>query len=571
MLRGSRSLPGVAVGRAVIVRFDGQARRSAGPSGRTRCDGRGAASPARRPARRAETLLRGHSAAAGGGNGVGARRDPRGPRPDRVRRNVPLRHRRADPRASASTRSGRWRTPRRSSARRLALADSSAMRERAADITDVARGDRAGSSPAAPTSRRASFRADRSSWPTSCRRRTRRASIRGACARSPSSGAARRRTPRSSRARSAFRRSSACRVSATPSRPIVRSSWTRTGERRGRRPLEGAPAPRTAARPGSAGAQPAAAGADRAAAVTQDGVRVIVRANLELPEEIPALERYHAEGVGLFRSEFLYLKAAPEARASRSSVRRTSGCSRQPAGHPVVVRTYDLGGEKGIGPARGENPALGLRGLRYCLAHPGPLRRAAHGPLPRGAERRSADPPSDGDVRAERCAPRAGISSGRGRRPDCPRPPALGVMIEVPSAALAADRLALESRLLLDRHERPRAVRAGGRPREPGRGRALSAAPSGDPADDPDRRRCGRAPRAARLGLRRAGRRSARHRGAARARDRGALRDARFDRTRQGADRSRSTPSARPRSSPSEALDASDADRGGRICSGGKS
>src|SRR5260370_35032632 len=37
---------------------------------------------------------------------------------------------------------------------------------------------------------------------------------------------------------------------------------------------------------------------------------------------------------------------------------------------PAVVRTYDLGGEKGIGPAPGENPALGLRGLRYCLAHP---------------------------------------------------------------------------------------------------------------------------------------------------------------------------------------------------------
>jgi phosphotransferase system enzyme I (PtsI) len=47
------------------------------------------------------------------------------------------------------------------------------------------------------------------------------------------------------------------------------------------------------------------------AAVTRDGVKIAVRANLELPEEIPALERFRAEGIGLFRSEFLYLRALP--------------------------------------------------------------------------------------------------------------------------------------------------------------------------------------------------------------------------------------------------------------------
>ncbi len=176
-------------------------------------------------------------------------------------------------------------------------------------------------------------------------------------------------------------------------------------------------------------------------AATRDGVRIVVRANLELAEEIGALDRYRAEGVGLFRSEFLYLRAAPrfpgveEQRAVYESLLEAA------APNPVVVRTYDLGGEKGIGPARGENPALGLRGLRYCLAHPelfdaqlealclasrrGPLSillpmvtslseiLAARGAL-------------------ETAAKRAGLSEA----------PPLGVMVEVPSAALLAERLA---------------------------------------------------------------------------------------------------------------------------------
>jgi phosphotransferase system enzyme I (PtsI) len=180
------------------------------------------------------------------------------------------------------------------------------------------------------------------------------------------------------------------------------------------------------------------------AAVTRDGVRIVVRANLELPEEVAALERWHAEGVGLFRSEFLYLKAAP----------RTPGIDEQRAAyeellaaarpHPVVVRTYDLGGEKGIAPAPGENPALGLRGLRYCLANPALFEdqlAALCLAAPRG-ELKILLPmvTSVGELRRARrlfgaVAARLGIAS----------PPPLGVMIEVPSAALLADRLAEEA------------------------------------------------------------------------------------------------------------------------------
>ena len=84
------------------------------------------------------------------------------------------------------------------------------------------------------------------------------------------------------------------------------------------------------------------------AAVTRDGVRVIVRANLELPDETSALERWRAEGVGLFRSEFLFLKAAPRRPGVEEQRAAYEALLAAAAPHPVVVRTYDLGGEKDI-------------------------------------------------------------------------------------------------------------------------------------------------------------------------------------------------------------------------------
>jgi phosphotransferase system enzyme I (PtsI) len=176
------------------------------------------------------------------------------------------------------------------------------------------------------------------------------------------------------------------------------------------------------------------------AAVTRDGVRVAVRANLELLEEIPALERHRAEGIGLFRSEFLYLRAAP--RTPDVEEQREAYEKLLSAAHPqpVVVRTYDLGGEKGIGPAPGENPALGLRGLRYCLANPDlfDTQLTALCLAARQGELRILLPmvTTLSELRAARqrlaaAATRAGLAA----------PPALGVMIEVPAAALLAERL----------------------------------------------------------------------------------------------------------------------------------
>lgn len=178
-------------------------------------------------------------------------------------------------------------------------------------------------------------------------------------------------------------------------------------------------------------------------ATTKDGERVFVRANLELPEELPALERYHAEGIGLFRSEFLYLRSSPRSpgiEEQRDAYERLLAAAQ---GQPVVVRTYDLGGEKGIGPARGENPALGLRGLRYCLAYPDLFEAQL---LALCLASRKGDLrillPMVSSLSELRAARRHLVAASDAA--GLPRPPSLGVMVEVPSAALLAERFAME-------------------------------------------------------------------------------------------------------------------------------
>ena len=108
------------------------------------------------------------------------------------------------------------------------------------------------------------------------------------------------------------------------------------------------------------------------------------------------------------------------------------------------MRTYDLGGEKGIGPAPGENPALGLRGLRYCLANPELFDQQllALCLAARRGELKILLPmvTSRSDIQAARRALERAV-----KRSGLAKSPPLGVMIEVPSAALLADRLAEEA------------------------------------------------------------------------------------------------------------------------------
>jgi len=186
-------------------------------------------------------------------------------------------------------------------------------------------------------------------------------------------------------------------------------------------------------------------------AVTLDGARVQLLANVEQTRDIAPALAAGAEGVGLLRTEFLFMNrndvpSEDEQTAFLSDMVQAMG------GRPVTVRTLDVGGEKlatalGGLQTEGPNPALGLRAIRLSLREPAlletqlasMLRAAALGPL-----RILLPMISDaGQIQAVRDAQgRVFHRLKRRRVPLPPAPPPVGVMIEVPGAALAADALA---------------------------------------------------------------------------------------------------------------------------------
>lgn len=108
-----------------------------------------------------------------------------------------------------------------------------------------------------------------------------------------------------------------------------------------------------------------------APAITLDGITIRLEANIELPEEAVAALAAGADGIGLFRSEFLFmgrsdLPSEEEQYQAYASVVKTM------AGRPVTIRTLDLGSDKSLDGEKtvATNPALGLRAIRYCLANP---------------------------------------------------------------------------------------------------------------------------------------------------------------------------------------------------------
>jgi len=110
----------------------------------------------------------------------------------------------------------------------------------------------------------------------------------------------------------------------------------------------------------------------RLPSVTLDGVKFMPLANIELPEEVTLAVSLGAEGVGLFRSEFLYLQRASlptEEEHLEVYWRLAKSCYPR----PVYIRTLDIGGEKSFFQVNLEaepNPALGLRAIRFSLKNP---------------------------------------------------------------------------------------------------------------------------------------------------------------------------------------------------------
>lgn len=125
-------------------------------------------------------------------------------------------------------------------------------------------------------------------------------------------------------------------------------------------------------------------------AITLDGIRIGLQANIEWPEEAATALAAGAEGIGLFRSEFLFMNR-PDLPREEEQYEAYSAVVKTMAGRPVTIRTLDVGADKALdGEATvATNPALGERAVRYCLARPemfatqlrAILRASAHGPV----------------------------------------------------------------------------------------------------------------------------------------------------------------------------------------------
>lgn len=179
-------------------------------------------------------------------------------------------------------------------------------------------------------------------------------------------------------------------------------------------------------------------------AATRDGVPIAVHLNVSDPDELASLDPIVCDGIGLVRTEFLFhaRRGLPDEETQVRVYRRIAAWA---AGRPVTIRTLDAGGDKPIEGLtfRGEsNPFLGVRGIRLSLARPeifcvqlrALARAAAHGNI------RIMLPmiTVPGEITAARAMldqeVRALVAAGMPAR----RPP-LGIMVEVPAAAIAID------------------------------------------------------------------------------------------------------------------------------------
>ncbi|MBI4871660.1 MAG: phosphoenolpyruvate--protein phosphotransferase [Candidatus Riflebacteria bacterium] len=184
------------------------------------------------------------------------------------------------------------------------------------------------------------------------------------------------------------------------------------------------------------------------APVSKDGVRFVLRANISVPAEIASLATFGADGVGLFRTEYLYLKAnslPPQEEQFEAYKRVAEGCA--PA--KATIRTLDIGGDKevpylGIPPE--PNPALGWRSIRFCLQNADVFKTQLRAILRASAKRnvRIMYPmiTSPEEVRQANQYLDEVKSELRAKRVDFDPDVQVGVMIEVPAAALLADKIA---------------------------------------------------------------------------------------------------------------------------------
>lgn len=184
---------------------------------------------------------------------------------------------------------------------------------------------------------------------------------------------------------------------------------------------------------------------------TLDGRKVEIFANLEFPEEIPAVQKQGASGIGLYRTEYFYMNRV-DLPSEEEQYEAYKHVALTMAPHPVTIRTLDLGGDKFISSLqipREMYPFLGWRAIRFCLARPdifktqlsAILRASVHGnvrlmyPMITGV----------GELRQANAI----LTEVKQKLKDEKIPfnvkISVGVMIETPSAAMTADLLAKEA------------------------------------------------------------------------------------------------------------------------------
>jgi phosphotransferase system enzyme I (PtsI) len=186
-------------------------------------------------------------------------------------------------------------------------------------------------------------------------------------------------------------------------------------------------------------------------AETKDGYRACLKANIEIPEEAEQVSRYGAEGIGLYRSEFLFL-TPKQAIAEEEQYQAYSHVLKVMAGQPVTIRTLDSGGDKLLPNFQAtdeKNPLLGWRAIRFSLSRPelfktqlrALLRASINGNL------RIMFPMISGIEELEQA-----LSMLEEAKAECRQKNqayndniAVGIMIEVPAAAMTADILAERS------------------------------------------------------------------------------------------------------------------------------
>lgn len=184
--------------------------------------------------------------------------------------------------------------------------------------------------------------------------------------------------------------------------------------------------------------------------VTLDGRHIELAANIELPDETISVLSHGADGIGLYRTEFLYMNR-PDLPNEEEQYQAYKKVAMAMAPKPVIVRTFDLGGDKFLSHLEMPhemNPFLGWRAIRFCLATPeifkiqlrAILRASAHGKI------RMMYPMISGvgELRQANKLLEEAKKELKGKSQSFDDKMEIGAMIEIPSAALTCDILAAE-------------------------------------------------------------------------------------------------------------------------------